>query len=190
MKEIAFIVGIAAVCLYFVGYLQKRRNRIILFNVSSRILYIIQYLLLGAFEGAVLDIAGAGSSILAGAKSKPFIKKHTHWFFIGVSIAIIAVGLPLYKNVFSLFPIVAVLLHTGAFWLDDERTIRIVSLIGCPFWLVYNFVSGAYGSCIGDLLSIASITISIVRYDILKMGASGANFSKQNNDINSSEEKI
>ncbi len=81
MEILAFWVGILAVALYFLGYLQKKRNNIILLNVSSRILYIVQYILLGAFEGAGLDVAGAASSILAQNKNKPLFKKHTRFFF-------------------------------------------------------------------------------------------------------------
>ncbi len=167
MKEIAFVVGIVAVCLYLLGYLQKKRNSIIILNLSSRILYIVQYILLGAFEGAALDVCGSASSVLAQRKNTPFIKKHFLWFFIGVNLVIIAIGMMLYVNFFSILPILGVLLHTSAFWMDDERMIRIVSLLGSPFWLVYNFVSGAYGSCIGDILSMVSIGVAMFRYDIL-----------------------
>ena len=167
MKQAAFFVGIVAVILYFVGYLQKKRGAIIFLNASSRLLYIIQYIMLGAITGAVLDIAGIVSSFLAGLKDKPFIKKHTKLFVVLVSLAIIGAGLLTYKDIFSLLPIAGVLLHTGAFWMDDEKKIRLISLLGSPFWLVYNFVSCAYGSCVGDVLSIVSLGISIVRYDIL-----------------------
>ena len=112
-------------------------------------------------ENTLLSIAREG------AKSKPFIKKHTRLFVILASLAIVATGLLTYKDIFSILPIIGVLLHTGAFWMDDEKKIRIVSFLGSPFWLVYNFVSGAYGSCIGDILSMVSIAIAMVRYDIL-----------------------
>lgn len=167
MKEIAFIVGIVAVCLYLLGYLQKKRNAIIALNLSSRVLYIIQYILLGAFEGAALDVCGSASSVLAQNKDRKFMKKALPFVFVGVNLVIIAVGLFLYENIFSLLPIIGVMLHTSAFWISNEKAIRIVSLLGCPFWLVYNFVSEAYGSCIGDILSMVSIFISMVRYDIL-----------------------
>ena len=168
MKFIAFLVGIAAVILYFLGYLQKSRGRIILLNATSRLLYILQYILLSAFEGAVLDIAGIISSFLAQKKDTAFIKKHTRIFFVFVNLLVIAMGLMLYKNIFSLLPIIGVLLHTGAYWMDNEKKIRIVSFLGSPFWLIYNFVSGAYGSCIGDILSMVSLGISMVRYDFKK----------------------
>lgn len=168
MNYIAFIVGLAAVTLYLLGYLQKKRTNIILLNASSRILYIVQYILLSAFEGAVLDIAGVISSFLAQKKDSNFIKKHLKWFFIASNLLIVVMGLLLYKNIFSTLPIIGVVLHTSAFWIDDEKRIRQVSFLGSPFWLVYNFVSGAYGSCIGDILSMVSIAISMYRYDFKK----------------------
>lgn len=168
MKEAAFVVGLLAVALYFIGYLQKERMKIIIVNATSRLLYIIQYIMLGAFEGAVLDIAGIISSVLAGKKNTPFIKKHLKLFVVFVNILIVAMGLLLYENAFSLLPIAGVLLHTGAFWIENERIIRIISFLGSPFWLVYNFVSMAYGSCIGDVLSMISIAISMYRYDFKK----------------------
>ena len=167
MTKIAFIVGIFAVCLYLLGYLQKKRKSIIILNLSSRLLYIVQYILLGAFEGALLDVCGSASSVLAQNKDRGIIKKHLIPFFIGVNLAIVAIGLSLYVDVFSLFPIIGVLFHTSAFWINDEKWIRRVSLLGCPFWLIYNFASEAYGSCIGDVLSMVSIGIAMIRYDVL-----------------------
>jgi hypothetical protein len=76
MKIIANVIGIIAVAFYLLSYQQKTRNKIIVFNLTSRILYILQYVLLGAFSGAVLDILGSVSSILAKKKDSRFIKKY------------------------------------------------------------------------------------------------------------------
>ena len=168
MKYLATGVGIVAVCFYLLGYLQKKRKQIILFNVTSRILYIVQYILLGAFEGAVLDVAGTITSLLAQKKSTAFIAKHLKIFIVAASLLIIAAGLLVYEDWTSVLPIIGVLLHTGAFWLSNEKIIRIISFIGSPFWLLYNFLSGAYPSCIGDILSMVSIAVSMYRYDYKK----------------------
>ena len=165
MQKIAFFIGISAVTVYFHGYLQKSRKSIIALNVTSRLLYILQYILLGAFEGAALDIMGALSSMLAAKKECSFISKHRKAVITVINLLIIFAGAVLYKNIFSILPIIGVLLHTGAFWLDDEKTIRRISFLGSPFWLIYNFISGAYGSCIGDILSMISLVISMYRFD-------------------------
>lgn len=163
----AFVIGLAAVTLYLLGYLQKKRGAIIALNLSARILYIAQYLLLGAFSGAALDVAGAASSVCAGKKDAPFVTKHRIPVITAAFLLIVGLGLLVYRQPYDLLPIVAVLLHTGAFWLNNEKWIRIISLLGCPPWFLYNLLSGAIGSMIGDLLSFLFLLISLIRYDIL-----------------------
>ena len=164
----AQVVGIIAVVVFLLSYQQKTRKGMIIVNATSRILYIVQYIMLGAFAGAVLDVLGTLSSVLAQNKDKGFIGKHKKLFFIGVNVLMIAAGLATYKNFFTLFSIAGVMLHTIAFWINDEKTIRRVSLAGSPFWLVYNLSSMAYGSAMGDILSMVSILVAMYRYDFRK----------------------
>lgn len=74
MKWIAQAVGILAITMFLLSYQQKKRKNIIAFNATSRILYIIQYIMLGAFEGAILDVLGTVSSVAAQNKHKSFIR--------------------------------------------------------------------------------------------------------------------
>ena len=100
MEFFAQIVGLFAVLLFLLSYQQKERKNIITMNAISRVLYIIQYIMLGAFEGAVLDVAGTVASVLAQKKDNPFIKKHLKAVIALVNIAIAVVGLCLYENIF------------------------------------------------------------------------------------------
>ena len=161
------IIGLLAVATFLLSYQQKKRRNIILFNVASRCLYILQYLLLGAFSGAVLDILGALSSVIAEKKDRSFIKKHTKAVLISIDAVIVAAGLAICiinKSLLDLLPIAGVLLHTSAFWISDEKIIRRVSLLGSPFWFAYNFASKAYGSAVGDILTMVSIVIAMIKF--------------------------
>lgn len=66
--------------------------------------------------------------------------------------------------ILSILPTVGVLLHSSAFFLSEERKIRILSLVGSPFWFVYNTASKAYSSSVSDVLSMASIISAMIRY--------------------------
>ena len=158
------MIGVAAVATFVLSYQMKTRKGIVICNAISRALYVVQYLLLFAFEGAVLDVLGIVASVLAQKKDSPFIKKHLKIVVISVDLVIVAAGILLYKNVFSLLPMLGVLLHTGAFWLTKEKDIRIVSFLGSPFWLVYNLYSHAYGSAVGDVMTMVSIATAMIRY--------------------------
>lgn len=160
-------VGLVAVVLFLLSYQMKRRRDIILCNATSRFLYVVQYVLLGAISGAILDVMGVLASVIAQKKDHPRIKKHFRLIFFSVNAAIVAAGLAvcfIHKNPLDLLPIAGVLLHTGAFWITDERIIRRISLAGSPFWLTYNLASRAYGSAVGDVLSMASILIAMFKY--------------------------
>ena len=168
MKYIAFAVGIIAVAFYLLGYLQKKKQSILILNLVSRLLYILQYILLGAFSGAVLDVAGAIATVVAGKKNSRFVQKYRKIVIAAVNVIIIGAGvyvMILTRDPFGVLPIIGVMFHTNAFWFDNEKTVRRLSMIGSPFWFAYNFLCGAYGSCIGDLLSMVSLGISMFRYD-------------------------
>ena len=171
----ALIVGLLAVACFVFSYALKSRKSILFFNLTSRVLYILQYLLLAAFEGAVLDVLGALSVFLAQQADRPWLKKHRLPIFLLVHLSMVVAGGLLYQNIFSLFPLVGILLQAGAMWLRREGPIRLISMLGCPFWFTYNFVSGAYGSCVGDLLALASLVYAFVRYNIKEKNGQTAN---------------
>lgn len=168
MKLLPQIVGLLAVITFLLSYQQRKRKNILVLNATSRVLYIIQYIMLGAYEGAALDVLGTVSSIVADNKEKRFINKRLKTIVITIDLVIFLVGLLFYENIFSIFPIIGVILHTNAFWSSKEKIIRRVFFLGSPFWLVYNLANCAYGSAIGDVLTMFSIGIAIYRYDIKK----------------------
>ncbi len=165
MEILGQIVGIIGIVVLLLGYQQKTRGRIIAVNMTARLLFILQYVLLFAFEGAVMDFAAMISTFIAGKKEMPFVKKYRIPILIAVNGIIVAAGLSVYENVFSLFPIAAVLFQTCGLWLTKEKNIRRVSILGGPFWFVYNFSCKAYASCVGDLMGMASLLIAMLRYD-------------------------
>lgn len=73
MLIISQIIGLAAVALYLLSYQLKKRKQIVWVTCISNALYVTQYLLLGAFSGAVMDFMSTVSSFFAAKKNdKPF----------------------------------------------------------------------------------------------------------------------
>ena len=69
MPILANICGFIAVGMFVFSYQLKKRNALILVNAGSRVLYVLQYILLRALSGAVLDIVALPVSLLAQNKS-------------------------------------------------------------------------------------------------------------------------
>ena len=167
MHILANVIGITAIITFNVSYQLNDRRRLILCNAASRILYVLQYILLGAVEGAVLDVTALAVSLLY-KKAASFKKKHLILTVILSNIAVIGLGLITYKNVFSLLPIIGVIFETMALVPKSESKIRILSLLGVPPWLAYNLLCGAYGASIGNVITFVTIGIAIFRFDCQK----------------------
>ena len=165
MQTAALIVGLAAVFFFLLSYQFPKRRAIIACNVVSRVLYILQYLLLFAFEGAAMDISAIPSSFLAARKHTPFVQKHKVAIIAAVNAFVIGIGILVWRDWLSWVPVVGVLFETNALWMTREKHIRWLSLVAAPFWLFYNLRCGAYGAAIGNVLVIGSIVMALIRYD-------------------------
>ena len=170
MKTAALISGLAAVFFFLLSYQLPKRKAIITCNVISRVLYITQYLLLAAFEGAVMDISAIPSSVLAARKHSPFVQKHKWIILAGVNAFVVILGLLVWQDRLSWVPVVGVLVETNALWMTKEKHIRIGTLGALPFWLFYNLRCGAWGAALGNVLVIGSIVTAMKRYDFPTKG--------------------
>lgn len=167
MLIISQIIGIAAVALYLLSYQLKKRKQIVWVTCISNALYVTQYVLLGAFSGAVMDFMSTVSSFLAAKKNDaPFVKYKNPLTVVNI-LAIATVGIAfavIQKDWIELIPVAGALLQTGGLWCDNEQTIRKFGLAGAPFWLVYNYISQSYAAALGSVIAIVSVIIAMVRY--------------------------
>lgn len=164
MKTIATIVGILAVTLYISSYQFKNRKTIVAVYSTANLLYVLQYILLGAYTGMAMDTISFVSSVLARKRHTPFIQKYYKLVIAAMIISMITAGVLLYQNIFSIVAVCAAIIETSAIWCTEERKIRILTLCGSPFWLTYNLASCAYGSAIGNVINICSLLIALFRY--------------------------
>ena len=161
---IAQVFGLLGVIFYLLSFQFKKRSGILLVNTISRVFYVLQYLFLGAFDGMAMDLLGLISALLA-SLTKPLSRMQKAVIFLTINLAILATGFVLYRNLFSLLAIAAILLETTALWLQNERYLRILSLLSAPLWLIYNLSALAFGSALGNALAILSLSIAMVRFD-------------------------
>ena len=165
MKEIiAVAFGLTATALFVFSYQFKTRKTIVLVNGLSRCFYVLQYILLGAWVGAATDLLAAVITAVALSKKLDAAPK-TKWLILGTLFAmIIASGVLLYQNIFSLFSIAGVLFELISLLFKKEILVRTLSLIGQPFWLIFNCSCKAWGSVVGNVIAIISIVFALVRY--------------------------
>lgn len=168
MKIIANIFGILATIVFISSYQLKTRKNIIICSVISRLLYVLQYVFLGAYAGIALDLIAGIISVVAQKKDTKVIKKYFPLVVALCYISIIIVGALTYNNLFTIFAILGVIFEITAFWFSSEFKIRVLSLLGAPCWCAYNLKCLAYGSAIGNVITFISIIVAILRYHVFK----------------------
>ena len=166
LEIIATVVGGFAAAIYIVSYQCRKRKWILFLGALSRTLFILQYILLGAFSGAVLDLIAILAALLAEKKERPTVKKLFIPIIIFTHAAILVASVLLYQSWYDIFVLLAATFCVAALWFSKERLIRAVSLCSSPCWLVYNLSSKAYFSAVSDTFAILSLLLAIFRYDI------------------------
>lgn len=161
------VIGFVGVGLYLLSYQLKKRKHIVWVTFISNTFYVLQYLLLGAFSGAIMDVLSTIASYFAARKNSPKYKKHAKMMALTSVVVIFIIGFCvafIRRSMIEVLPVAGAIFQTISLWCDDEQTLRKFGLCGAPFWLVYNFLSKAYGASLGSLFAIFSITISLIRY--------------------------
>ena len=170
---IAQIIGIVAMFFNLFSYQQKTRKGAIVCQLFGTILFTINFFMLGAIVGALMNFIGAVRAVIFINKEK-LKADHIGWF-VGFTV----VYLISYVLTFTAFgkdptainfileslPVIGMIATTHSYRLTDAKSIRNFGLISSPVWLVYNIANFSVGAIICEVLSLASIIIGMIRLD-------------------------
>lgn len=176
---IAQIIGLCAMAFNILSYQQKTRLGAIAFQLGGALLFSVNFFLLGAYVGAILNAVAAVRALVFINKEKLHADQPA--WLIGFVITYILS----YALTFTLFgkeptalnfiveflPVIGMTATTISFRLTDAKAIRKYGLISSPSWLIYNLVSFSVGAIICEILSLCSIIIGILRFDRQKSNA-------------------
>ncbi len=176
LEIIAQAIGIVAMAFNILSYQQKTQKKVIVCQLFGCTLFAINFLMLGATVGAILNMVGAVRAVVF------MNKKKLHSDNIAWLIGFICIYILSYILTFTLFdkevsllnciieflPVIGMTATTVSFRYTDAKTIRRFGLISSPSWLVYNIANFALGAIICEVLSLGSIIIGILRLDMAK----------------------
>jgi hypothetical protein len=140
----------------------------------SGILYCVNYLMLGAYVGGIMNgIAVIRAAVYA--YRERFRADRLVWLFGFCGVYALSYVLtftmcgkePTPQNLLiELLPIIGMVVTTVGFRLHSARAVRVVGMINAPLWLIYNLINAAIGAVAGDLLSLGSIVVGMLRHDL------------------------
>jgi len=157
-------IGFVALILCIISYQSNRYRILMSIRAASEFVFCVHFLLLGVLSGSALQFIGGIRNLtfvrLENKKNKMLIA------IIAFCILFTFFGIFTWEGPISLLPIVAKNVSTIAFAMSDTRKIRLIEFPTYWLWLFFNIASGSIAGTINASLSLVSIAIAIIRFDI------------------------
>ena len=170
---IAQAIGLLAMAFNILSYQQKTRNRAIAFQLCGGALFAVNFFLLGAIVGSILNVIAAIRAIVFLNKEK-LKADHPAWlvgftatYILSYVLTFTAFGKEptAFNLIVEFLPVIGMTATTISFRLSDAKAIRKYGLISSPSWLIYNIANFAIGAICCEVLSLISIVIGMIRLD-------------------------
>lgn len=179
-------IGFIAIAMNIISVQFNKHWLIMLFKSLGSLFFSIQYLLLGAFTGMVMDLVGVIRNFVFANNVKK--GKSNKWWIVFFSIitavsGIITIVLTWNKTIesltrwssnvkiltalavfLSIISVLAKLISTIGYGAKNPHTIRMINLPTFSMWIVYNFMVTSIAGILSDSMSIGSIIIAEIRY--------------------------
>ena len=155
-------IGFLGTILFFLSY-QCRSNRN-LFRVQflSYLCYTAHLLALGAVTGGISYILNTVRSFCLGSRHS-FLKGKAVCALICL-LQLVALALT-WDGWWSVLPVAANIAATVGGYTFNPRKIRIAGMfINSPLWIVYNIIVGSWAGILDEIVTEASMILSIYRY--------------------------
>ncbi len=173
MQIFAQIIGIVAMCFNILSYQAKRKKLLIAMQLCGASLFTLNYFLLGAYVGAMLNVLSVIRAVVFLFKEK-LNTNHIAWqiafcvCFLGVYVLSFTVlkKEPTFLNLaIELLPVMAMVIATVSYRLKNAAAIRKLSIFASPMWLIYNIFVESLGGIICESFAIISIIVGMFRLD-------------------------
>ena len=167
MFILAQILSFIAMVINMVAVQLKTKKQILLTIVVSNLLFVISYILLGAYVGA-LTCGIVAIEIIINTILEDKGKVTPKFLIIIYLIISIIIGITTFNSLIDLLPIIASILFILTLRQSKEKYVRLLILGNLTSWIIYDFFVKAYLEGISDLFVISSTITAIYRYDVKK----------------------
>ncbi|MBQ7318616.1 MAG: YgjV family protein [Clostridia bacterium] len=167
---IATGIGVLGMIACIMIFQQTERKKMLIWKMIADSLWLIQYVLLGAY-------GGVGTTAIAVLRGAVFLKwdprqKGGKPVLIAFLIVSVAVGLLTWKNAFNLFSMAASVIAIVSFWIGNPKLSRILAFPISTSMLIYDVAYLSVMGIFNESFSMISSLIGIIRHDAKKNSAS------------------
>ena len=164
VEIIGQIIGFVAMAIIVFSYQQKSHKNILTFQMVSGLLFTVHFLLIGAYTGCVSNLIGALRSLIYANRGKNKFTDFKLWPVI-FSVVFTVSGIMTWADIYSVFPIIAMVMSSVVLWIDSPKINRAFSIPTSACWLVYNIPNSSISGVATEIFVLSSIVIGMLRLD-------------------------
>lgn len=155
-------IGILGTVLFFLSYQFKENKNLFRVQFVSYLCYTTHLLMLGAVTGGISYILNTVRSFCLGSKNPALREKKVCYVICALQLLTL---LFTWDGWWSVLPVAANIAATIGGYTYNPRAIRFVGMfVNSPLWILYDVIVGSWAGIIDEVVSEASMIISLCRY--------------------------
>jgi hypothetical protein len=160
-EVIGQLLGIAAVVFGFISYQMKTSRGILIFQLTTALIFSAHYFLIGALTAMALNLLGAISCVFYFFRDKRGGKSIIEPI---VFIALIMVASILtWEGWYSAFIMSGLVVNSISLVLSNAQKTRLCMFLKSPLCLIYNIIVSSGGGIVYECVVLVSSLIGIIK---------------------------
>ena len=136
---------------------------LLLFQLISCLIFTAQFLILGAYTGAL--------SLMINVLRNLLLLRIGDWKWVRskltlsvILMMLVAVTVYTWEGWLSLLPLMSVGITSIGYWTNNAQKIRLSQMFGSPCTLLYDALICSWGGVLNESIALVSIVVSIFRF--------------------------
>ena len=156
-------IGFVATGIGIASYQAKRRYTLLVMQTTSNMMWLIHYLMLGSLSAVFANLIGIIRNIVYSFRGKyKFVESKL--VPAAAIAACLITGIFTYNGPFDTLPIIGMMLASVAFYIEDEKIIRYISIFIALSWITFGIYARSIASVVSDGMTLISVIVAIFRY--------------------------
>lgn len=166
LEIITQVIGFVAFLLAVLTFQSNKHKNITLIKCASDALFVVQFIMLGAYTGAMMNGIGCVRNIVYARLVDK--KKDVKIAVIIFSIVVIVSGIATWNGPISLLAICGKLLSTLSYAFKNPKNVRRMTIPVCLVWGIYDLICGSWAGVLTEIFTLTSIAIAYFRFEYKK----------------------
>lgn len=170
LEILSWIYGVGAMLSLALAYQQQKRKKMIFFKLCADVCWVVHYVCLGAFSGAVPNFIGIFRELVFIRRGHKKWADSSAWLILFIVLNFV-LGFFALQSPVCLLPVCASVFVTVSLWLKNPTYTKLVLVPVSAAFLIYDIFVGSWLGVCNESASIASVFFYFLKNYIMKRKA-------------------